>query len=432
MADWGSVELKTLVDPIRGISYGIVQPGSPAAGGIPIVRVGDVRNGRIQTSDAMRVYPPIEAAYSRTRLRGGELLITIVGTVGETAIVPASMAGWNVARAIAVLPVRSEVGAYWVKLALCSDAAKSLIRSRLNTTVQATLNLGDLAKLPILMPPAIERQRIACLLGALDDKIDLNRRMNETLEAMARAIFKDWFVDFGPTRAKMEGRPPYLSPEIWALFPDRLDDEGKPEGWVNARLSQLATQTKGTVDPSLTPMEMFEHYSLPSFDAGQAPAFEIGASIKSNKTPIPDNTILLSKLNPEISRVWVPEGVRTLRQITSTEFLVFQPKQNSSVVFLFALFKDPAFRAMLQGMATGTSKSHQRISPPALLEQKVLACEDRCIRSFTDAMEPLLRRVLLNRFECRSLAASRDLLLPKLMSGELRVRDADELAEAAL
>ena len=81
------------------------------------------------------------------------------------------------------------------------------------------------------LPPLAEQDAIASILGALDDKIDLNRRMNETLEAMARAIFKDWFVDFGPTRAKMEGRAPYLAPEIWALFPDRLDDEGKPEGW---------------------------------------------------------------------------------------------------------------------------------------------------------------------------------------------------------
>ena len=79
------------------------------------------------------------------------------------------------------------------------------------------------------------KNAIASLLGALDDKIDLNRRMNETLEAMARAIFKDWFVDFGPTRAKMEGRASYLAPEIWTLFPDRLDDEGKPEGWQTDR-----------------------------------------------------------------------------------------------------------------------------------------------------------------------------------------------------
>ena len=74
------------------------------------------------------------------------------------------------------------------------------------------------------------------LLDALDDKIELNRRMNETLEAMARAIFKDWFVDFGPTRAKAEGRDPYLAPELWDLFPDALDDEGKPFGWQDAVL----------------------------------------------------------------------------------------------------------------------------------------------------------------------------------------------------
>ena len=84
------------------------------------------------------------------------------------------------------------------------------------------------------------QRAIAGLLGALEDKIDLNRCMNETLEAMARAIFKDWFVDFGPTRAKAEGRAPYLAPELWDLFPDALDGEGKPVGWTLAPLSMLA------------------------------------------------------------------------------------------------------------------------------------------------------------------------------------------------
>jgi type I restriction enzyme S subunit len=81
----------------------------------------------------------------------------------------------------------------------------------------------------------------ASLLGAIDRKISLNRRMNETLETMVRAIFKDWFVDFGPTRAKMEGRAPYLAPDIWKLFPEKLDDEGKPEGWVNGVLGSHVT-----------------------------------------------------------------------------------------------------------------------------------------------------------------------------------------------
>ena len=86
----------------------------------------------------------------------------------------------------------------------------------------------------------VEQDEIVSLLGSLDDKIELNRRMNETLESMARAVFKDWFVDFGPTRAKAEGREPYLAPELWELFPDALDDEDKPEGWSFAPLTTIA------------------------------------------------------------------------------------------------------------------------------------------------------------------------------------------------
>jgi type I restriction enzyme S subunit len=214
--------------------------------GIPIIRVSDVRNGQIATIEPLRVAREIEAQYARTRLRGGELLITIVGTIGETAIVPRELAGWNVARAIAVVPIRDDVGAYWARLALRSPVVRHIIDSRLNTTVQATLNLHDVAELPILLPPHPERMRIAAVLGALDDKIELNRRMNETLEAMARAIFKSWFVDFDPVRAKAEGRPPPgLSPDLAALFPDAFDEEDKPTGWSLQPLDEIAEFLNG-------------------------------------------------------------------------------------------------------------------------------------------------------------------------------------------
>src|SRR6266508_777643 len=210
-SEWETVPLGSLIEPSRGISYGIVQPGAPVVDGVPIVRVSDVRDGRIAVSAPLRVAPSIEAAYVRTRLAGGELLLTLVGTVGESAVVPASLAGWNTARAVAVIPVRKELGAYWVKLALGAPGVREIIDSRLNTTVQATLNLGDVARLPIVLPPTPEREAIAHILGTLDDKIELNRRMNETLEAMARAIFKSWFIDFDPVRchnARPRSRPP--------------------------------------------------------------------------------------------------------------------------------------------------------------------------------------------------------------------------------
>ena len=111
MSGWPIVELKGLVQDDRGISYGIVQPGRPVTDGVPIVRVSDVRGGRIDISNPLKVSPTVEASYVRTRLRGGELLVTVVGTIGETAIVSHDIAGWNVARAVAVVPVRPEVGA---------------------------------------------------------------------------------------------------------------------------------------------------------------------------------------------------------------------------------------------------------------------------------------------------------------------------------
>jgi type I restriction enzyme S subunit len=105
---------------------------------------------------------------------------------------------------------------------------------------QPLLNQSILKQIAFLVPPDHERIEIGKLLGALDDKIELNRRTNETLEALARAIFNDWFVDFGPTRAKAEGRPPYLAQELWDLFPDALDDDDKPEGWEYQKLQTLA------------------------------------------------------------------------------------------------------------------------------------------------------------------------------------------------
>ena len=104
-------------------------------------------------------------------------------------------------------------------------------------------------------PPVATQHAIAAVLSALDDKIELNRRMNETLEASARALFRDWFVDFGPTRAKAEGRSAYLAPDLWSLFPDRPGDDGVPEGWkwstIGAEVEAVGGSTPSTIDPDL-------------------------------------------------------------------------------------------------------------------------------------------------------------------------------------
>ena len=186
-----------------------------------------------------------------------------------------------------------------------------------------------------------QRALLPTSLGTLEDKIELNRRMNETLEAMARALFKSWFVDFDPVRAKMEGRDPGLPKPLADLFPDRLVDSeiGEiPEGWRIFYLDQLAIHHTKSTTPSSSPDTEFEHFSIPAYDSGHVPAVEKGVAIKSNKTVMPSGSILLSKLNPEIPRVWMPDTSSCGPQICSTEFLVLTPRSPANRSMLFSLF----------------------------------------------------------------------------------------------
>ena len=247
---------------------------------------------------------------------------------------------------------------------------------------------------------------------------------------MAQAIFKDWFVDFGPTRAKAEGRAPYLAPELWDLFPDALDDEGKPVGWSIYTLSDLAKHHRATLSPSAQPERTFEHYSIPAYDARNEPAMDLGGSIKSNKTIVPDGAVLLSKLNPEIERVWLPNPAGGAFQVASTEFLALTPLAPATCGVLYWLFQSPGFRAEMAARVTGTSKSHQRVPPKSLLACEVLAANPCLLALFDEKVGPMMNRLLSNRRESGELAQTRGLLLPKLMSGEIRLRDAEQIVEA--
>ena len=304
------------------------------------------------------------------------------------------------------------------------------VRSVQTGTAVPHISARQIKEFEFCLPSFSEQRAIAHILGTLDDKIDLNRRMNATLEAMARAIFKDWFVDFGPTRAKAEGRAPYLPPELWDLFPDALDDQGKPVGWSIYTLSDLATHHRATLLPDAQPERIYEHYSIPAYDAGGEPATDLGGSIRSSKTIVPAGAVLLSKLNPEIERVWLPNSDAEAPQIASTEFLALTPLAPATRSVLYCLFRSPGFRAEMTARVTGTSKSHQRVPPKSLLACEVLAADVQLFALFDGKVEQMLNRLLLTRRESRELAQSRDLLLPRLMSGEIRVPDAERIAEA--
>ncbi|MEM9264857.1 MAG: restriction endonuclease subunit S [Cyanobacteria bacterium P01_F01_bin.13] len=138
------------------ISYEIVQPGKHLPDGVPVVRVNNIRDGRLDLQDVLHVATEIEQKYSRTQLHGGEVLLTLVGSAGQSLVVPESLQGWNVARAIAVIKPKKNISAKWIHLCLQTGSAQHFLDARANTTVQKTLNLKDVKNVPIILPPEAE------------------------------------------------------------------------------------------------------------------------------------------------------------------------------------------------------------------------------------------------------------------------------------
>lgn len=245
---WSYIPLEQLAQK-NSVTYGVVQPGSHCESGVPIVRVNNFTDGRIELADVMRIAPEIESKYGRTRLEGGEVLLTVVGSVGQVAVVPEQLKGFNVARAVAVIHPTHEVEPQWLALCLRSPLSQHLLTSRANTTVQTTINLKDLRALPVPIPPAPEREKLIGLLGSVDDRITLLRETNATLEAIAQALFKSWFVDFDPVRAKQEGRAPESMDEATAaLFPDGFEESelgAVPRGWRVAPVGEVVDTVGG-------------------------------------------------------------------------------------------------------------------------------------------------------------------------------------------
>ena len=297
------------------------------------------------------------------------------------------------------------------------------------------LNRNDAHARTLLLPGESEQRAIAHILGTFDDKIELNRRMNETLEEMARALFKSWFVDFDPVRAKMEGRDTGLPPDVDALFPDRLVESelGEiPEGWEVGCFSDMVEQNRNKENPFASPDTVFRYFSIPAFDQDQWPQIERGENIKSQKSCVPPEVILLSKLNPEIERVWFVDVEPDDRAICSTEFLVFQARPPFQRSYIYCLARSPLFRQQVESLVTGTSKSHQRAQAGAVLALEVTIPSAPVIRAFAQQASALLDRSVGCRRETTILAALRDTLLPKLISGKIRVNTPDEENEAVI
>lgn len=301
-----------------------------------------------------------------------------------------------------------------------------------NTSAYPSIRPSDLENLEIILPPFDEQKAVANVLDTLDYKIRLNQQMNETLEEMARALFKSWFVDFDPVRAKMDGRwqagqsLPGLPAELYDLFPDRLvpSELGEiPEGWEIKPLAYITRNLKDKENPLESPDVLFNHYSIPAYDKTSSPKLEPGSDIKSTKNIVPPGVVLISRLNPDIDRVWLVDVKPEERAVCSTEFLVLNPEPPFSRYYIYCLACSTKFRQQIQSLVTGTSRSHQRARVPDVMSLDIIVPNGSILHYFKRISSSLLARPLINKKEISAVAELRDILLPKLLSGEIRVSD---------
>jgi type I restriction enzyme S subunit len=284
--------------------------------------------------------------------------------------------------------------------------------------------------------PEIEENEavaIAATLGALDDKIELNRQMNETLEAMARALFRDWFVDFGPTRAKMAGETPYLSPDLWSLFPDRLDEEGKPEGWNSTRLLDLARLISGGTPKT----DNLEYWDGGIAWASAKDVSQCGEAflVRTQRSISKEGLIKSStKMIPKYSTAIVARGATTGRsclfgaEIAMNQTCYALASRSDQPFWLNCAFGE--FVERLVNAAHGSV--FDTITTRTIEGISLLDGSEPLRAAFEEIMTPLFERILSNILEAHTLAQTRDLLLPRLMSGELRVAGAERAVEAVL
>ena len=292
----------------------------------------------------------------------------------------------------------------------------------------------DFYSLPVEVPPLDEQRAIARVLGALDDKIELNRRMSATLEAMARALFKSWFVDFEPVRAKVEGRPSGLPPALDALFPASFEasELGEiPSGWGVRSLDGVAETVRGRSyrsaelaesDTALVTLKSFARGGgyrpdgLKPYTGTYKPAQVVGpGELVIACTDVTQAAEVIGR--PAI----VPADPRFTALVASLDTLIIRPRDVAAapVPFLYCLTSEPSFTQHTYAHVSGTTVLH--LSKEAVPAFKFALPPSDVMRAFIGLAEPAFKRMTDLSGESAATAAQRDALLPRLVSGEVLV-----------
>ena len=396
--------------------------------GVPSIMPTNIGENRIVEDGIVRITEGDANRLGQHRLRVGDIVYSRRGDVEKRALIREREEGWLCGTGC--LKVRLGVGVVdplFASLFLGHPAIREWIVRHAVGATMPNLNTAIMSAVPFALPPLAEQNAIAAVLGALDDKIELNRRMNATLEAMARALFQSWFVDFDPVRAKLDGRqPPGLDLATAALFPKSFQNAEAlhiPAGWTVRPVGEVV-ECVGGGTPSTTESKYWQggthHWTTPKdFSSLQAPILldtdrkltEAGiAKISSGLLPV--GSLLLSSRAPVgyLAITAIPVAI-------NQGFIALKCNAHASNFFMLNWCQ--MNMAEIESRATGTtfaeiSKQNFRPIPVVLPPKELMAV-------FTAEVAPLYAQITANLHQSRTLATLRDTLLPKLLSGELSV-----------
>jgi len=427
--DGGSVKTGPFGTVLKAKEYG--------RAGVPLISVGEVGYGTLRVDERTpRAPKEVVERLPEYVLRAGDIVFGRKGAVDRSAMVGADQDGWFLGSDGIRLRLPSSIESRYLAYQLQSLGIRSWLIQHATGTTMASLNQAIIERVPIVLPPLPEQRAIAHILGTLDDRIELNRKMNETLEAMARALFQSWFVDFDPVRAKAEGRDPGLPQPLAALFPDSFEDSALgdiPRGWQVRTIGDLAECVGGSTPSTKEPRywDGGTHYwatpkdlsglAVPVLLDTERKVSDIGLGQISSGL-LPPGTVLLSSRAP-IGYLAVAEVPVAINQ----GFIAMKPRPGVSNLFLLSWAK--AAKEAILSRANGStfleiSKANFRPIPVVSPSGPVMAAFHRQVR-------PLFERVVAAEREGQTLTALRDALLPKLISGELRVADAERFLARA-
>ena len=404
---WERRSLHSLAKWVNGLAFRDIQFSSS---GKPVIKIAEIKGGISgQTKFTNQTFD------DSVRIQPGDLLFSWSGQP-ETSIDAfwwRGPEGWLNQHIFRVTPADCiDTTFFYYLLRYLNPNFVAIARNK-QTTGLGHVTKRDLENIQAAFPCLSKQRAVAHVLGTLDDKIELNRRMNETLEAMARALFKSWFVDFDPVRAKMEGREPYLASEIWDLFPDNLDDEGKPEGWQLRSISEFANVVYGA--PFASWQFNTDKVGVPLIRIRDLATHEPGVSTEQvhKKGHLIEPGDIVVGMDGEF-RLHVWKGPKAW---LNQRVCHFGPKHGVPKAFLAEALTEPL--AFFERGKVGTTVIHLGKSDIDTFE--ILQPGQALLRAFASVAQPLLDRTVVNALQSRTLAQTRDLLLPKLISGEIRV-----------